>query len=65
MHGKRPKKHTVSDLDCYKDLVLRCTSDLDQFGFLTRPTLSALDKILPFDSMVIYMLLQEACYCQG
>lgn len=62
----RPKIiHRKSDLDCCKDIVLRCTSDLDQFGFLTRPTLSTLDGILPFDNAVIYMLLHEACYCQG
>ncbi|SLM35346.1 proline iminopeptidase [Lasallia pustulata] len=52
-------------MDTVHDIVLRCTSDLDQFGFLTRPTLAILDGILPFDNSVLYALIHEACYCQG
>ena len=65
MHGKSQYAYEESDVDCSTDIVLRCTSDLEQFGFLTRPTLATLDGILPFENAVLYALLHEACYCQG
>lgn len=52
-------------LDTVHDLVLRMKSDLAQFQFLTRPTLSAVESALSFDNMVLYAILQEPVYCQG
>ena len=46
-------------------MILRCISDLDQFGFLTRPTLMAFDGMLPFDSMPLYAVIHELCYVRG
>ena len=47
------------------DLILRASNDLDMFGFLTQPTLIALDSYGGFDSNVIYAILHESIYCQG
>ncbi|TVY45284.1 Proline iminopeptidase [Lachnellula subtilissima] len=52
-------------LDVVHDLILRCNTDLSQFQFITRPTLSALESALTFDDNVIYAILHEAIYCQG
>jgi hypothetical protein len=41
------------------------SSDLEQFDDFTRPTLSALQEVLPFDDAVLYALLHEPLYCQG
>ena len=46
-------------------MVFRLISDLDQFGFLTRPTLMAFDGMLPFDSMPLYAVIHELCYVRG
>ncbi|ORX97300.1 proline iminopeptidase [Clohesyomyces aquaticus] len=46
-------------------LVLRCDTDLTQFGHLTRPTVMAIEADQGFDSNVIYALLHEPCYAQG
>ncbi|KAL4979043.1 Alpha/Beta hydrolase protein [Aspergillus desertorum] len=47
------------------DLILRAANDLDVFGFLTHPTLVAIDSFGGFDSNVIYAILHESIYCQG
>ena len=47
------------------EIVFRCTSDLSQFGYLTRPTLIAFDGLLPFDSFPLYAIIHELCYLQG
>ncbi|KAL4936108.1 hypothetical protein BDV06DRAFT_205626 [Aspergillus oleicola] len=52
-------------LDSVHDLILRAYNDLDLFGFLTQPTLIALDSYGGFDSNVIYAILHESIYCQG
>ncbi|KAL2809665.1 Alpha/Beta hydrolase protein [Aspergillus granulosus] len=52
-------------LDSVHDLILRATSDLDFFGFLTHPTLVALDSYGGYDNNVIYAILHESIYCQG
>ncbi|MCJ1253496.1 hypothetical protein MMC24_001308 [Lignoscripta atroalba] len=52
-------------IDYVHDIILRFTSDLYQFGFLTRPSLAAFDETFPFDNMVLYALLHEPCYLQG
>ncbi|KAF8863464.1 alpha/beta-hydrolase [Acephala macrosclerotiorum] len=52
-------------LDSVHNLVLRMKSDLAQFKFITRPTLSALESALSFDDMVLYAVLHEAIYCEN
>lgn len=47
------------------DIVLRCISDLDNFGSLTRPTLYAIESAGGFDNNVLYAILHEPIYCQG
>ena len=41
------------------------TLELDQFGFLTRPTLSLLESYGEYDNAVLYAVLHEPIYCQG
>ncbi|KAL4895101.1 Alpha/Beta hydrolase protein [Aspergillus ambiguus] len=52
-------------LDIVHDIVLRAHIDLDMFGALTHPTLTAIDSNGGLDSNVIYAILHEAIYCQG
>ncbi|RDW78121.1 proline iminopeptidase [Coleophoma crateriformis] len=52
-------------IDSVHEHVYRMTSDLEQFQFLTRPTLSALENALTFDNGVLYAVLHEAIYCEG
>jgi len=51
-------------LDSVHDLILRMKTDLSQFQFVTRPTLSALESALSFDDNVLYAILHEAVYCE-
>jgi len=51
-------------LDSVHDLVYRMKSDLAQFQFITRPTLSELEAALTFENAVLYAVLHEAIYCQ-
>lgn len=44
-------------------LILRMVLDLDQFGFLTRPTLAQFETHLTLDANPIYGVLHEAIYC--
>ncbi|KAL2757458.1 hypothetical protein ACRALDRAFT_1060828 [Sodiomyces alcalophilus JCM 7366] len=50
-------------LDSVHALILKMKTDLDQFGFLGRPVLTALEQFNPFDTHVIYAILHEAIYC--
>jgi hypothetical protein len=52
-------------LDFVHQLVHRMRSDLDQFSFVTRATLQAVEDAITKDSNVIYAILHEAVYCQG
>jgi len=52
-------------LDKVHDLVLRMKTDLHQFQFITRPTLSSLEAALTHDDNVIYAILHEAIYCEN
>lgn len=45
--------------------VLQLKSSLDQFNFLTRSALTALEGFTPFDTNIIYAILHEAIYCDG
>ncbi|TAQ89777.1 hypothetical protein B7494_g1887 [Chlorociboria aeruginascens] len=52
-------------IDSVHNHILRMRTDLEQFQFITRPTLSALESTLTFDDAVIYALLHEPIYCEG
>lgn len=52
-------------MDSVHEMITRFTSDLNQFGFFTRPTLAAFDTMIPFDTMPLYALLHEPIYAQG
>ena len=50
-------------IDSLHGTVLRMAADLKQFGYFTRPTLSALEAGFQFDVAPIYAILHEAIYC--
>lgn len=52
-------------MDSAHEMITRFTSDLNQFGFFTRPTLTAFDQMMPFDTMPLYALLHEPIYARG
>lgn len=52
-------------LDNVHDIVLRAHNDVEQFGHLTRGTLSSIDRAMPFDDALIYSILHEPIYCDG
>lgn len=52
-------------IDNLHDIVLRMISDLKQFEFITRPTLSAIEGLQPFNERVLSAILREAIYCDG
>lgn len=51
-------------IDKVHDIVFRMQSDTDQFDFITRPTLYAIEDLLTFDETVLYAVLHEAIYCE-
>ncbi|RFU36051.1 hypothetical protein B7463_g257, partial [Scytalidium lignicola] len=52
-------------LDRVHDLVFRMMNDKQQFSFITRPTLIALESAITFDEAVLFAVLHEAIYCEG
>lgn len=52
-------------MDTVHEMITRFTSDLNQFGFFTRPALAAFDGMVFFDLVPLYALLHEPCYAQG
>lgn len=52
-------------IDSVHEMITRFTSDLNQFGFLTRPTLAAFEAMTTFDTMPLYALLHEPIYARG
>ncbi|KAM0283612.1 hypothetical protein ACHAQH_002390 [Verticillium albo-atrum] len=50
-------------LDSVHALILKLKTDLDQFGFLDRAALTAVESYNPLDTNPIYALLHEAIYC--
>ncbi|KAK0389619.1 hypothetical protein NLU13_3194 [Sarocladium strictum] len=52
-------------LDRIHSIILRLKTSLDQFGFLSRASLSAVETSVPFDENIIYAILHEAIYCDG
>ena len=51
-------------LDAVHDIILRASYDIEAFGHLTRGSLSAIDRAMPFDDALIYAILHEPIYCQ-
>lgn len=54
-----------SGIDQVHDIILRASSDVESFGHLTRGSLSAIDRAMPFDDALIYAILHEPLYCAG
>ena len=52
-------------IDEVHEIIFRLSNDLGQFGFFTRPSLTAFSNILPYDTMPLYSLMNELCYVQG
>jgi pimeloyl-ACP methyl ester carboxylesterase len=52
-------------IDNVHDVVLRMRSELDNLGFFSRPTLSAVEAATSFDDAVIYAVLHEVIYCEN
>jgi len=52
-------------IDSIHEVVLRAAYDIGAFGHLTRGTLSAIDRMAPFDEHLIYAILHEPIYCEG
>jgi hypothetical protein len=52
-------------LDSIHDIVLRASYDIESFGHLTRGSLAAIDRLMPYDDAMIYAILHEPIYCQG
>ncbi|KAL2058846.1 hypothetical protein ABVK25_000138 [Lepraria finkii] len=51
-------------MDTVHEMITRFTSDLNQFGYFTRPTLAAFSDSLPFDTMPLYALVHEPLYAR-
>lgn len=54
----------TSPIDHFQETITRFTSDLNQFGYFTRPTLAAFSDLLPFDTMPLYALVHEPLYAR-
>lgn len=51
--------------DSVHSIILHLKTSLDQFGFLTRASLTPLESVTPFDTNIIYAIIHEAIYCDG
>lgn len=47
------------------DIILGAAYDIEQFGHLTRGSLSAIDHAQGFNDHLIYSILHESIYCEG
>lgn len=52
-------------LDAVHDIILMIDTDLDLFGFLTKPTLTKIQATGPFENHVLYAVMHESIYCQS
>jgi len=52
-------------LDSVHEIVLRASYDIENFGHITRPSLSAIDRATSFDDNLIYAILHEPIYSSG
>ena len=57
--------HHLRPADDLTELICSLTSDLTQFGFFTRQSLSALESAQPFDNAPLYALIHEQIYARG
>ena len=65
VHGKRHAQNNKLPLsNASEEIICRFTSDLNQFGYFTRPSLAAFENMLPFDTMPLYALIHEPCYAR-
>ncbi|KAE9578700.1 Proline iminopeptidase [Colletotrichum fructicola] len=51
-------------LDSVHSTVLKLKTDLENFGFFTRSSLSDIENATGFDNHIIYAILHEAIYCE-
>ncbi|KAK4934293.1 hypothetical protein LTR10_024393 [Elasticomyces elasticus] len=52
-------------LDSVHDVVVRAANDIDIFGYLTRPTLSAIEGFSWFNDQPLYAVMHGSIYAQG
>ncbi|KAL5625348.1 hypothetical protein BROUX41_005408 [Berkeleyomyces rouxiae] len=52
-------------IDKVHSLVTRAYRDLETFGFISKPSLSAIERETQYDFNIIYAILHEAIYCDG
>lgn len=65
VHGKHYTQNpSLPTTNASKEIICRFTSDLNQFGFLTRPSLAAFENMVPFDTMPLYALIHEPIYAR-
>ncbi|KAL8893912.1 MAG: hypothetical protein Q9192_004803, partial [Flavoplaca navasiana] len=55
----------VGGIDTVHEIVLRLDSDLEHFGYFTRPALAGLESTQGFDDAPLYALVHEAIYLQA
>ena len=66
VHGIKLRHLSVNPLaNSISELVMRLTSDINQFGFFTRQTLAAFEHVQWFDDAPLYALLHEPIYARG
>lgn len=51
--------------DAVHTTIMNMKTSLDQFGFLTRASLTPIESFSGFDNNIIYAILHEAIYCDG
>lgn len=51
--------------DSVHTTIMNLKMSLDQFGFLTRASLTPMESFTSFDNNIIYAILHEAIYCDG
>ena len=65
VHGEWwPKDCNDSVTNSTQERITRFTSDLNQFGYFTRPTLAAFGELIPFDTVPLYALIHEPIYAR-
>ena len=65
VHGKQhAQNNRLPPSNASEEIICRFTSDLNQFGFFTRPTLAAFENMVPFDTLPLYALVHEPCYAR-
>ncbi|KAI4285244.1 MAG: hypothetical protein L6R38_000781 [Xanthoria sp. 2 TBL-2021] len=52
-------------IDAVHEIILRLDSDLEYYGYFTRPTLAGFESTQGFDDNPLYALMHEAIYLQG